>query len=63
MDNNEYIETKQDTIDQMRELNQSLERLSSGNLSLVSTFSSMRLVSSKINKLINEFINHKSNYT
>ncbi|XP_026463364.1 protein LZIC-like [Ctenocephalides felis] len=43
MDNSEYLETKQDTMEQMRELNESLERLSSGNLSLISTFSAMRL--------------------
>lgn len=53
MDNSEYLETKQDTMEQMRELNESLERLSSGNLSLISTFSAMRLVCSPSHKLYN----------
>jgi uncharacterized protein YoxC len=39
----EYNETKEDTLDQLRELNESLSKIKEGNLSLVNELNSMQL--------------------
>lgn len=45
LDPEEYEETKQETIDQLKELNDSLSKLVNGDISLVSTLGAVQLVS------------------
>lgn len=45
MDESEYQETKEDTIDQLKEFNESLERLVKGDISLISALGAIQLVS------------------
>lgn len=45
MDEEEYEETKQETIDQLKELNESLKKLTNGDISLVSELGAVQLVS------------------
>ena len=47
LDADEYNETKQDTIEQLKEFQQKLSRFSEGNLSLVDHFGATQLVSLK----------------
>lgn len=43
MELNEYEETKQDTMEQLKELNESLEKMISGNMTLVNELGAMQL--------------------
>ena len=45
VDAEEYNEMKSDTIDQLKELNESLNKLINGDISLLNSLSIMRLVS------------------
>ena len=45
LDADEYNETRQDTIEQLKEFQQKLSRFSEGNLSLVDQFGATQLVS------------------
>nr|CAD7428254.1 unnamed protein product [Timema monikensis] len=45
LESNEYEETKQETMDQLREFNESLSRMISGDMTLVDHLGSMQLVS------------------
>lgn len=44
IDNEEYEDIKQDTMDQLKELNDSLSKLVKGDISLVNAFGAMQLV-------------------
>lgn len=44
LDAEEYEETKQDTMEQLKELNNSLNKLISGNITLSSALEAMQLV-------------------
>lgn len=48
LEEDEYEETKSETVDQLKEFNESLEKMKHGNLSLVDDVNSMQLVSSDI---------------
>lgn len=53
MDESEYEETKQDTIEQLKEFNESLNRLVKGDISLISSLGAIQLVSLRsVNKVI-----------
>ncbi|XP_014603792.1 PREDICTED: protein LZIC-like isoform X2 [Polistes canadensis] len=43
MTNEEYEETKEETMEQLRELNESLQRMISGNMTLINQFGAMQL--------------------
>lgn len=45
MDEAEYQETKEDTIEQLKEFNESLNRLVKGDISLISAIGAIQLVS------------------
>lgn len=44
LDGAEYEETKEDTIEQLKELNESLRKLVKGDISLVSTLGAVQMV-------------------
>nr|XP_054768265.1 protein LZIC-like [Lytechinus pictus] len=44
LDEDEYEETKQETMEQLEEFSKSLEKLGSGNMSLVDDLNSMQLI-------------------
>lgn len=44
LDESEYSETKNDTLEQLKELNQSLSKMMSGDMTLVDHLSAMQLV-------------------
>lgn len=45
MDPSEYEETRQETVDQLKEFNESLSKLTSGDMTLVNEINRMQLVS------------------
>ena len=45
LDEDEYTETKQETLDQLKEFQESLERTLAGDLTLENQLTSMKLVS------------------
>lgn len=45
MDESEYEETKEDTIEQLKEFNESLNRLVKGDITLISSLGAIQLVS------------------
>lgn len=46
LDENEYQSMKEETVDQIKEFTEALDRMNKGDTTLTSTFSSMRQVSS-----------------
>lgn len=44
MTNEEYEEAKEETMEQLRELNESLQRMISGNMTLINQLGAMQLV-------------------
>jgi DNA transposition AAA+ family ATPase len=46
LDDDEYEETKNETVEQLKEFDESLSRMREGNLSLVDELNAMQLVSS-----------------
>ena len=52
LDDAEYEETKGETMEQLREFNESLQRLISGDVTLVDQLGAMQLVSELIHFLI-----------
>lgn len=53
MDEEEYLETKKETNEELKEFSEKLEKLVKGDISLVSTLSAVRLVSKNYLILIN----------
>lgn len=45
MDAAEYKETKEDTVEQLKELNESLNKIVKGDVSLISSLGAVQLVS------------------
>lgn len=57
MESSDYEETKEETMDQLKELNTSLLKLVNGDISLVNSIGALQLVSAKIKPhLLNMFI-------
>lgn len=51
LDTDEYEETKNDTMEQLKELNESLDKLVKGDISLVSALGSVQLVTTAFSYL------------
>lgn len=50
LDQDEYEETKQETMDQLKELNDSLSKLVNGDISLINSLGAVQLVNIKISQ-------------
>lgn len=51
LDEEEYEETKKETLEQLSEFNESLKKLMSGNMTLVDELGGMQLVRNDINRI------------
>lgn len=50
LDQDEYEETKQETMDQLKELNDSLSKLVNGDISLINSLGAVQLVNIKLSQ-------------